>query len=128
MYKIRFHLAKGDHYMHWQIKTPIEDGRESVLYYDPSMINLRMLNCKLVNQSSTAKKIFKGDNKSVCAWIECEDYEIIHKNELWKEAHQLRFNPRVLPFWHVPSREYHNLDGCFIKKICTNGKQTWMAK
>jgi len=119
MYKVRFHLAKGEHYMHWQIK----DEEDEVVYYDPSETNLKLTNCTLKNQMSTAEKIFRGANKSVCAWIECEEYEILSPIARVNTKHHLRFNPKTLPFWHVPGRDYHNLDNCFIKKMVTLGPE-----
>ena len=120
MYKVRFHLAKGKNYLKWQIKD--EEGK--VIYYTPEEVVIKMINCKLINKGSTAEKIFAGDNKSVCAWIECEDYEVYPSNQYRSTTmkHKLRFNPKILPFWHVPDREYHNLDNCFIKEMETFGR------
>ncbi len=121
MYKVRFHLAKGEHYMHWQIK----DENDEVIYYDPSETNLRLTNCTLKNQMGTAEKIFRGANKSVCAWIECEDYELHNRSTSLPIKHKLSYNPKVLPFWHVRDREYHNLDNCFIKDMYTIGREVF---
>jgi hypothetical protein len=122
MYKVRFHLGKGEHYMHWQI---VDKESDLVMYYNPEEQGLLLHNCTLKNHMGTAEKIFRGANKSVCAWVLCEDYELTHQYHSSQSAHQLYYNPRELPFWHVPKRTYHNLDNCFIKAIRTNGRTLW---
>jgi hypothetical protein len=95
MYKVRFHLGRGENYMKWQITSPC--GNKT--YLDPEINNLEMVNCKLKNKKSVAKKIFKGENKTVCAWIECEKIHIwpdslkcdLHKN--------INYNPKNKPYW-----------------------------
>ena len=45
-YKVRFHLQRGQHYMHWQIKA--YDG--TVKYIDPNKYQLELYGCKLINK------------------------------------------------------------------------------
>ena len=59
---VRFHLAKGEHYRHWQVKRGAE-----VHYYDPAQYNLILWGCRLRNHAKTAQKIHDGANKSV--WL-----------------------------------------------------------
>lgn len=116
MYKVRFHLAKGKNYMKWQItgtnESPTIINNKIVFYVDPEEVCLYMLNSKLVNHDSTAKKINCGANKSVCAWIECENLMIHRYNDdLGKSAcdyicekiannnPELFYNPRKVPYW-----------------------------
>jgi hypothetical protein len=116
MYKVRFHLSKGANYMKWQItgdvKSPDKLGKSEPFYVDPDEVCLYMLNSKLVNHTATAEKINCGANKSVCAWIECENL-MIHRydNDLGKAAcdyicekiansnPELFYNPRKVPYW-----------------------------
>lgn len=103
MYKVRFHLAKGEHYMHWQIR-----GKGSVLYYDPQKISLSLDFCKLKNRPSTAMKIFNGGNKRVCAWVDCVNYSCYDKNDMLSRIDNykmvpLSFNPRAFPYWTIGS-------------------------
>ena len=66
IYQVRFHLAKGENFMKWQVKD-LSNGE--VNYYDPSEYQLVMYDSVLKNQKTTAKKINCGANKTVCAWI-----------------------------------------------------------
>jgi hypothetical protein len=57
-YKVRFHLAKGEHFMHWQVRGP----NGYLQFYDPKQFALKMYNCVLKNQRATAQKICDGEN------------------------------------------------------------------
>ncbi len=46
--KVRFHLAKGENFMKWQVTSP-----SGVAYYDPEHFHITMRNCKLRNRKST---------------------------------------------------------------------------
>src|SRR5210317_272586 len=69
-YQIRFHLARGEHYMHWQIKA--HDG--SVQYINPAKQGIEKIGCKLVNKIGAAKRVNSQGVKDVCGWIECDNY------------------------------------------------------
>jgi hypothetical protein len=96
--KVRFHLSKGVHFMHWQVRIG-----DAVSYYDPSQVRLTMTNARLVNHASTAKKIFEGQNKSVCSWVACESLEVMHKDDapltLTYEKCRVFYNPKRQPNW-----------------------------
>lgn len=101
MYRVRFHLAKGEHYMKWQVRS----GDNSIItYFDPEKYFFVMRNCKLINKKVIAEKIYCGANKSVCAWIECEKLEAIEEQFFNlkvppDEYYPVIFNPKVKPFW-----------------------------
>jgi hypothetical protein len=107
--KVRFNLSRGKNYMKWKIAYP--DG--NIEYLDPNKVDLLMKKCKLRNSIKTAQKIFDGENKTVCAWILCDDV-IISDNleESLDENERLRYNPRVKPNWDF--RDV-NVDG---KQFC----------
>lgn len=96
MYKVRFHLGRGEHFMHWQVKS-----QNMTWYHDPSKVQLAMFDCKLVVQPSTAKKIHEGACKTVCAWIQCDEVQVLPLNRIGKNETDwnVRFNPRVHPEW-----------------------------
>jgi hypothetical protein len=96
MYKIAFHLARGVHYMNWQIKG---DNGE-VIYVNPNESDIVLHNCKLKNQKSTSMKIFKGSDKFRCAWVQFDSFEIVPLSDYTSKT-QVRFNPRVKPTWVV---------------------------
>lgn len=96
MYKVRFHLGAGEHYKHWQVK---DDSNGEVKYFDPSCTSLHLQNCVLKNNRKTAERIFLGDNKTVCAWVLCENYSIVNENiPSWYS--ELKYNPKIRPYWH----------------------------
>jgi hypothetical protein len=97
MYKIRFHLAKGDNFMKWQVKAP-----GMVEYHRPEERQIAMFNAKLKVQLGTSTKIHEGACKTVCAWVECEDYQVLGQADLVKpnvNDFYVRFNPRHNPNW-----------------------------
>ena len=92
MYKVRFHLASGSHYKMWQIK----DGKE-ITFHNPQEVNLSLWHCRLRNRRAIAEKIYYGDSKSVCAWIECEKIEVSQAKSII--GIKISYNPRVKPYW-----------------------------
>lgn len=96
-HKVRFNLSKGKNYMKWKVEYP----NGNVMYYHPTDFQLVMGNCILKNRKSTAQKIFRGDNKSVCAWILCDTFELRVDNFIQEQLSQVRFNPRIQPNWLV---------------------------
>ena len=102
MYKIRFHLGRGDNFMKWQVKTLVSDGTDIVQYFEPQKYQLAMFDAKLKVQLGTSKKIHEGACKTVCAWVECEELQILGTADLIKPAENdfyVRFNPRHNPNW-----------------------------
>lgn len=107
--KVRFNLSRGKNYMKWKVAYP--DG--NIEYLDPNKVDLLMKKCKLRNSMKTAQKIFDGENKTVCAWILCDDVVISeNQKEPLEENGRLRYNPRVKPNWDF--RDV-NVDG---KQFC----------
>lgn len=95
MIKVRFNLGRGVNYMKWKVTY----GDKSVSYYDPTLFNIHMSNCVLKNNKSTATKIFNGENKSVCAWIICDNINVVDKQIIEETNKTISFNPRVVPYW-----------------------------
>jgi hypothetical protein len=100
MYRVRFHLAKGQHYRMWQVRHP--DGTKT--YHDPDTTCLVMHGCYLRNSRRVAERIHAGANKAVCAWVLCRSVqtEAVSPSEPPVEFAdmEVRFNPRILPHWH----------------------------
>ncbi len=96
MYKVRFNLGRGANYKKWQIR----DENNQPTHHDPSKVTLVMSMCKLHNNKRTAKKIFKGAHKTVCAWIECESVDVVYKEAtIGTKDKQIRYNPSIQPNW-----------------------------
>jgi len=118
--KVRFNLSRGKNYMKWKIAYP--DG--NIEYLDPNKVDLLMKKCKLRNSQKTAQKIFEGENKTVCAWILCDDV-VISENpkEPLEENGRLRYNPRVNPNWNF--RDV-NVDGKQFNVIESRGSKLYI--
>ena len=61
-YRVRFHLAKGDHFMQWQVFDKLHNTKE---YYDPNKRSIIMRDCLLGNHAATAKK-FSAETIKQC--------------------------------------------------------------
>jgi hypothetical protein len=93
--KVRFNLSRGLNFQRWQVR----DG-DSVEYYDPEDVVLLMLDATLRNQRKTAERIKGGENKTVCAWVECKDLVISPAPSLPMGIdNTVHYNPRKEPHW-----------------------------
>jgi hypothetical protein len=117
MFKIRFHLGAGENFGKWQIKKP--DG--TVEYVDPEMHDILMWKGTLKNRKATAQKILDGAHKAVCAWIECEDYNICQNMSMPNYWGEIKFNPKKCNHW--TNEQYGDLDGKTYTIIYSYGKQ-----
>lgn len=104
--KVRFHLGRGANYMKWQVKYPNGD----TIFLSPEEHSLVLNGCTVKNQHKTAQKIFSGANKTVCAWVLCDEITI-HSNTI-KSVHstskEISYNPRVQPHWMLDGRVADN--------------------
>lgn len=107
-YKVRFNLGRGENYMKWKVQHP--NGH--VYYYNPTDVQLVMSNCILKNSRSTALKILNGEHKTVCAWVLCDTIEIRKDDFIEDNGQQVKYNPRVLPFWN---KDGVDMDGSKIR-------------
>jgi hypothetical protein len=117
-YKIRLHLAKGPNYKKWQVKY-----NKIITYYDPENFSITMINCRLRNHRKTAEKIFAGANKTVCAWIECEEIKVL-ENNFFKSTIEIRYNPRIAPYWLENNKE---VDDNYYQVLQTNKRKIYSA-
>lgn len=102
--KVRFNLGRGANYMKWKVQYP----NGLVEYHNPSETQLILKGCQLRNHKGVAKKIFDGANKTVCAWVLCDEIEIIILTttnylksflKLDLMFDRIKYNPRVQPNW-----------------------------
>ena len=104
--------------MKWQIKG---DGVE---YADPDSASLWITEGILKNVAKTAAKIFEGENKTVCAWIECKNVKVIapdhHPDQEWEPIY---YNPRIAPHWR--DAEGKNIDKQMYRAILSCGKNLY---
>lgn len=121
-YKIRFNLSRGDHFMHWQIRN----NKGDVKYFDPEKIKIKMFNCKLKNRFNIANEIFNGENKRVCAWVECDNYIISREiDNIIDEKKELRYNPRISPNWF--NKFNKNIDNLVFHELITNKNKIYVG-
>ncbi len=115
--KVRFHLARGQNYMRWQVRLG-----DSVEYYDPEDVIIEMRDATLRNQRKTAERIMNGENKTVCAWVECDSIQITPSiSEAYPMVHDFaHYNPKRRPFWHDSKKR--NLDNTKHESLSTYGK------
>jgi len=108
--KVRFNLGRGENYMKWKVQYL----NGSTKYYSPYDVQLVMKDCVLKNSRTTAMKILNGEHKVVCAWVLCDTIDIRTDNFISDNGQQVKYNPRVLPFWN---RDGINMDGSKIKEM-----------
>mgnify|MGYP003632996228 CR=1 FL=1 len=131
MYKIRFHLAPGQNFMKWQVTQVMsttaynaDKVENKVEYLDPDEGTLAMFGCRLRNQKGTATKINGGANKSVCAWIECERWELSPDiMPLTFMDRRLHYNPRVEPCW--TDENGSDMDNTMHDLLITKGRSVY---
>jgi hypothetical protein len=124
--KVRFNLGKGENYMKWKIEYP--SGQVS--YYSPGDIQLILKKCTLKNGRKTALKIFNGENKTVCAWVLCEDITVCYgsfKQFDDMNLPRLKYNPKKLPFWTIDDSD-RSVDGTTIDEIGSVDSKLFITK
>jgi hypothetical protein len=115
-FQIRFNLGAGDNYKKWKVTSPQGD----VQYIEPNEVNIFMEGCKLCNQKGTATKIFEGANKTVCAWVEADNVDIMSKLNIDDYiGDEVSYNPRVAPNW-IYNNE--NVDKSEFSDLVTKGR------
>lgn len=123
-YRIRFHLAKGENYMKWQV-FDLQTNTKS--YLDPDSKSIIMTECELGNQPATSKKIFNGENKTVCAWVRCDDVKIKDRDGVIPPAingmTHYKFNPKKNPHWHTD--HMMNADGKKFPVMMTHERKVY---
>ena len=120
MNRLRFHLARGENFMKWQLRT-----QDSVQYYDPDTFEYTIAVGTLNNRPSTAKKIFEGENKTVCSWISFKDGGEFPSFPA--DPVRISYNPRLNPHWTAWDYDDSNLDG-FKGYISIRGKSLYVKR
>ena len=119
-YRVRFHLARGDNYMKWQVFDKQYNTKD---YLDPDLKCIVMKQCVLRNHPSTAKRIFEGENKTVCAWIDCDDVTISDTPPPLGKLTQYKYNPKKNPHWFTD--QSNNADNLPFKMMVTNKRKVY---
>ena len=91
-YEVRFHLGRGENYLHWQVKAMCGRKKLQEFYYNPAQYQLEMLGCKLVNKVNKAKKVHAAGVKDVAGWVQCKGVIINNTIEI-DNLEKLYYNP-----------------------------------
>lgn len=125
-FQVRFHLGKGANYMCWQVKDNRNKGIE---YYPPSNVSLELTNCTLRNSPSTAMRIYNGNAKTVCAWVECDMVDVNYKKDPSfskppiKNMDKYKYNPKKHMHWFT--KRNNNADDKNLTKMHTNNRSLY---
>lgn len=120
MIKVRFHLAKGPNFQKWQVVDNFQTR-----YHEPDNFSLILENCILKNYRKTAERIFQGQNKTVCAWIECRLIDVVEDLDLnFNYLDKINYNPRIAPYWQDGKK--NNIDLCCFDRIVTHKKNLYV--
>lgn len=118
--KVRFHLAGGEHFKHWQVTLP----NGVVEYHDPVKVSLYLRDCRLKNRRKTAERIFAGEtNKTVCSWVETSEVLVIHEPTIDATGSMVMYNPHIAPFWR--DEQGVDIDGIHCTNIFSIGKNLY---
>ena len=126
--EVRFHLSRGEHYMHWQIKIKQGSDTVDVYYYDPSEYQLEMRGCRLVNRPNKAKQVFEAGVHDVSGWVRCEEV-ILTKDIPVDNLEKLYYNPIRDPFWRRESDNNEFIwDNSEYATLVTGNKQVYVLE
>lgn len=127
-YEVRFHLGRGESYMHWQVKAMCGRDKLDEFYYNPAQYQLEMLGCKLVNKLNKAKKVHEAGVKDVSGWVQCD--EVIINNEIEVDnLERLFYNPIVDIHWRRDSDNGEfDWDDSQYATLITQGKQVYILE
>jgi hypothetical protein len=122
MYKIRYHLGRGENYMHWQIVS-----YPNAIYLNPFQSNLILKDCTLKNNKKISERIFNGENKTVCSWITCESVDFVLNSNFDKRDYtRIFYNPRKAPYW--TDVDENDIDGTRFDFIRSIGKDLYAIR
>ena len=123
-YRVRFHLAKGDNYMKWQVFDKKSGTKD---YLNPETNSVIMFNCELGNREGRASKLFEGANKNVCAWVACEDVKVRDRDKVIPPPvngmTHYKYNPRKNPHWFTDTHD--NMDGKKFNMMMTHDRKIY---
>ena len=129
MFSVRFHLGRGDHYKHWQVKD-LKNKDVQVEYFDPYRYQLFMVDCELVCNEKTANRVYARGVKDVCGWIKCRDVYVsdpdILRGPNIDSLPRIVFNPIVDPVWRIEGRPGENWNNKKVDEIVTSGHRCYL--
>jgi hypothetical protein len=126
--EVRFHLSRGENYMHWQIKILQGGKKVDVYYYDPAEYQLEMIGCKLVNRPNKAKQVFEAGVHDVSGWVRCQEVRPVRQMPV-ENLEKLYYNPLRDPYWRRESDCNEFIwDNSEYATLITEGKQVYVLE
>ena len=127
-YEVRFHLGRGENYMHWQVKAMCGRKKLQEFYYDPFYYQIEMVGCKLVNKVNKARKVHEAGVKDVAGWVQCNDVIINNEIEI-DNLEKLYYNPIRDVHWRRESDDgEYAWDDSEYATLITNNKQVYVLE
>jgi len=109
--------------MKWQVFDKQQNTKD---YFDPNSKSIFMKNCELGNRPATAKRIMEGENKTVCAWISCDDYQVWDNERFALDTSAMthyKYNPKKNPHWFTDNHD--NRDGLKFDTMITQDRAVY---
>lgn len=126
--EVRFHLASGPKYKHWQVKIMQGGKKVDVYYYDPAEYQLEMVGCKLVNRPNKAKQVFEAGVHDVSGWVRCDEVRPVREMPI-DNLEKLYYNPIRDPYWRRESDSNEFIwDNSEYATLVTSGKQVYVLE
>ena len=132
MFKLRFHVADGEHYKHWQIRTTCKGKPDRVEYEDPAKVQLELVTCTLRSKTGVAKKVLASQVRDVCGWVECE--HIITTYLMYTDAPitvqalpRVTYDPKINPYWNIEG-DSDNYETMLVAELVTYGNRLYILK
>ena len=128
MFKVRFHLGAGEHYKHWQIRTPRKGQSDLVEYEDPSKVQLELVKCTLRSKTGVAKKVLSSQVRDVCGWVECKHIITTYLDPITVEGlSRVTYDPKINPYWKIEG-DSDNYETKRVGDLITSGKRLYILK
>ena len=127
-YEVRFHLGRGENYMHWQVKAMCGRKKLDEFYYNPAQYQLEMIDCKLINKVNKAKKVHAAGRKDVAGLVKCD--ELMINNEIDVDnLEKLYYNPIRDVHWRRESDHGEFVwDDSQYATLITQDKQVYLLE
>ena len=126
--EVRFHLSRGVHYLHWQVKVMRDSKKVDVYYVNPDEYQLEMIGCKLANRPNKAKQVFEAGVHDVSGWVKCDEVRPVRDVSV-DSLEKLYYNPIKDIRWRRESDcgEFA-WDNYEFGTLITNGKQVYVLE
>lgn len=118
---VRLDLEPGPNKGDWLV-CDFRGGLSRACFHIPVKDTFVLENCQLIIKPVIARKIYKGSDKQVCAWVHCQAIKPGQR----PHGKPILFDPRKSPHWHVGSPEGPVADwDVFECLVAKSGRLYW---